>query len=153
MRFFLVLASFTILVRAFPSPINSEVNKNGTLDDLVKRQLFGGGQVSCGPVAVIYCKGTFEPTGYGIVVGNQFTAGLQAVLPRGTQFHSVDYSNGVVGYLTGGALDGISTMKSLAESYSSKCPGIKIVMSGYRYVIITGNKAGYDEVVMHHMKC
>jgi hypothetical protein len=129
MKFFLALSSFTIFAQAFPSPL-LEADNNNTLVELEKRQLGGG--VSCGPIAVIYCKGTFEPTGYGIVVGNQFTVGLQAVLPRGTQFHSVYYSNGVVGYLTGGALDGISAMKSLAESYASKCPGIKIVMSGYR---------------------
>jgi cutinase len=92
-------------------------------------QLFGG-TTSCGPVAVLFARGTFEPGSYGATVGSEFTTALQAILPFGSQFYGVDYSAGVTGYMTGGGLDGITAMRAKAESFMSKCPGIKLVMGG-----------------------
>jgi hypothetical protein len=134
MKSHFIAATFGLAVLAYPSPISQETDeKNATTVELEKRQLFGGGDISCGPVAAIYCKRTFEPSSNGIVVGNQFQSGLKAVLPSGSQFHAVDYTNGVIGYLSGGVADGITLMRKLAQDYVAKCPGIKLVMSGYRY--------------------
>jgi hypothetical protein len=94
-------------------------------------QLFGLGSTACGPVAVLFARGTFEPGSYGATVGSEFTTSLQATLPSGTQFYGVDYSAGVTGYMTGGGIDGINAMRAKAEAYVSKCPGIKLVLGGY----------------------
>ena len=132
MKSFLVAATLYLLASAYPSPITQDTGReNATTIELAVRQLLGG--IQCGPVAAIYCKGTFEPSSNGFVVGNQFQASLRSVLPSGSQFHAVDYSNGVFGYLAGGAPDGIAAMRKLAQDYVAKCPGIKLVMSGYRY--------------------
>lgn len=129
MKAALALQLFSVLVAALPAD-TAVAATNEVAAGNAKRAW-----VSCGPVAVIYCKGTFEPTEYGIVVGNQFTTALQAVLPFNTQFSGVGYLNGVVGYLTGGSLQGIWEMQDLAESYVSSCPNIKLVMAGYRFVL------------------
>lgn len=116
-------------------------------------QLFGGLTTTCGPVAVLFARGTFEPGSYGATVGSEFTTALQAVLPFGTQFYGVDYSAGVTGYMTGGGIDGINAMRAKAEAYVSKCPGIKLVMGGYSqgaqvtHKAISGASAGVKSAV------
>jgi cutinase len=108
-----------------------------TGDSLDKRQLsnlFGlGGGVKCGKVAVLFSRGTFEFGSNGMTVGPQFTTALQAMLPADTQFWGNDYDNNVVNYLIGGSYQGAKMMKDKAEEYASKCPGTKLVLSGYRY--------------------
>ncbi|KAF2670642.1 cutinase [Microthyrium microscopicum] len=100
------------------------------IEELEKRQLFGS-STKCGPVAVLFSRGTFEVGQNGMTVGPEFTTALQAVLPSGTVFWGNGYNNDVVGYLTGGSLQGISMMRAQAEEYVKKCPGIKLVLSGY----------------------
>jgi len=96
-----------------------------------KRQLFGSSAVKCGPVAVLFSRGTFEPGTYGITTGSAFTTALQAALPSGTQFWGNEYNNDVFGYLTGGSASGTVAMKNRAQAYVDACPNIKLVMGGY----------------------
>jgi len=99
-----------------------------------KRQLgglLGGGSVKCGPVAVLFSRGTFEPGAYGITVGSAFTTALQAVLPTGTQFWGNEYDNSVGGYITGGSATGTLAMRNKAQAYVDACPNIKLVLGGY----------------------
>src|ERR1700753_2945949 len=93
--------------------------------DLVERQLsslFGGG-VKCGPVAVLFSRGTFEVGSNGMTVGPQFTTAMQAMLPSNTQFWGNDYDNNVVNYMIGGSSNGAKMMKDKAEEYVSTCTG------------------------------
>lgn len=127
------LPIFLSVALSFGAAIAAPVSDVPTSID--RRQLFSGlfgSSIECGPVAVIYCKGTIEPGDYGIVVGNQFTGALQAVLPRNTQFSAVDYSNTIGGYLIGGSRSGVREMQRIANEYVQKCPTIKLVLSGYR---------------------
>jgi Cutinase len=102
------------------------------VDPIQKRQLFGPANVKCGKVAVLFSRGTFEVGANGLTVGPQFTTALQAILPSDTQFWGNDYDNNVVNYLIGGSYNGAKAMKDKAEQYVAKCPGIKLVMAGYR---------------------
>ena len=77
-------------------------------------------------------RGTFEPGQNGITVGPQFTTALQAVLPRDTVFWGNGYNNNVLGYLTGGSVQGSSMMRAKAEEYVKNWPGIQLAMAGYR---------------------
>jgi cutinase len=89
------------------------------------------GGTRCGPVAVLFSRGTFEVGAQGIAVGSPFTTALQTVLPSGTVFWGNEYLNDVVGYLTGGSVQGSVQMKNKAQEYVDKCPGIKLVLGGY----------------------
>lgn len=89
------------------------------------------GGTRCGPVAVLFSRGTFEVGAQGMAVGSPFTTALQGVLPAGTVFWGNEYVNDVVGYLTGGSVQGSAQMKKKAEEFVDKCPGIKLVLGGY----------------------
>jgi len=91
----------------------------------------GTGKIKCAQVAVLFSRGTFEVGSQGLTVGSPFTTALQAVLPSGTIFWGNEYNNDVIGYLTGGSVQGSSQMKNKAQSFVDNCPSIKLVMGGY----------------------
>jgi len=91
----------------------------------------GTGKIRCAQVAVLFSRGTFEVGSQGMAVGSPFTSALQAVLPSGTIFWGNEYNNDVIGYLTGGSVQGSSQMKNKAQSFVDNCPSIKLVMGGY----------------------
>jgi Cutinase len=123
MKFLVAYSAFSLLAAAMPTALPSERDLADTLlPDAVR----------CGPVAVLFSRGTFEVGANGLTVGSPFTTALQTVLPSGTVFWGNEYNNDVIGYLTGGSVQGSSQMKNKAQEYVEKCPGIKLVLGGYR---------------------
>jgi cutinase len=120
MKFLIASSAFSLLAAAMPTALPSE------------QDLASDSAVRCGPVAVLFSRGTFEVGAQGIAVGSPFTTALQAVLPSGTVFWGNEYNNDVVGYLTGGSSSGSIALKNKALEFVDKCPGIKLVLGGYR---------------------
>jgi cutinase len=122
MKFFVTYSVFGLLASAMPTALPTEQDIVGSLLD---------GATKCGPVAVLFSRGTWEFGAQGLAVGSPFTTALQAVLPSGTVFWGNEYNNDVVGYLIGGSPSGSAKMKAKAQEFVEKCPGIKLVLGGY----------------------
>jgi len=131
MKFFVTFSAFGLLAAAMPTALPIEQDLATEQDLAADAGSLESGAVKCGPVAVLFSRGTFEPGSQGMLVGSPFTTALQAVLPSGTVFWGNEYNNDVVGYLTGGSVQGSTMMKNKAQEYVEKCPGIKLVLGGY----------------------
>lgn len=89
----------------------------------------------CRKVTVIFARGTTEAGNIGALVGPSLECALDSRLGANTvAFQGVDYPADVAGYLAGGSAAGGSTLASLVNTASTKCPSTQIVLSGYRSV-------------------
>ncbi|KAM3074979.1 hypothetical protein ACMFMG_007558 [Clarireedia jacksonii] len=87
---------------------------------------------ACKPVIVIFARGTNEDGNVGSRVGPPLFTQLRSKLGTSkVTVQGVDYSANVLGYLAGGDSAGSSTMASLINSASTKCPSAKLVLGGY----------------------
>jgi cutinase len=91
---------------------------------------------SCADVAVVFARGTTEPSPIGTVVGPPFEAALRSAIGgRSLSFIGVDYAANIPGFLVGGDPAGARTMAADITSIANSCPNTAIVSSGYRSVI------------------
>jgi Cutinase len=132
MKLLVAHSAFSLLAAAMPTALPSEQDLAADGDKKPSSSSLLPDATRCGPVAVLFSRGTFEVGAQGMAVGSPFTTALQAVLPSGTVFWGNEYNNDVVGYLTGGSIQGSVQMKNKAQEYVDKCPGIKLVLGGYR---------------------
>lgn len=66
---------------------------------------------SCGPVTVIFARGTTEPGNVGVVAGPPFFDALEAIVGAGNVvLQGVDYPASIEGFLQGGDSGGAQTM-------------------------------------------
>ncbi|PQE04585.1 hypothetical protein CJF32_00009448 [Rutstroemia sp. NJR-2017a WRK4] len=87
---------------------------------------------ACKPVIVIFARGTNEDGNVGVRAGPPLFTQLRSKLGTSkVTVQGVDYSANVLGYLAGGDAAGSSTMASLINSASTKCPKAKLVLGGY----------------------
>jgi len=111
------------------SPTPDEIRQAAT----TRNELLNG---PCRNVTVIFARGTTESGNIGSLVGPALESALDARLGSTTvAFQGVDYEANVAGYYAGGSDTGASTMASLVNVASSKCPSTQIVLSGYRLAI------------------
>jgi hypothetical protein len=121
-----------VILLSFLSTLTLGLPTGGYVEKRQLAELLGLGGVKCGKFAVLFSRGTFEFGANGMTVGPQFTTALQTMLPYDTEFWGNDYDNNAINYMIGGSSTGAKVMKDKAEEYVSKCPDIKLVMSGYR---------------------
>ena len=121
MRSFLALILVTLITAA------SSVPTIPTEHRLAVRQ-------SCPNAQVYFARGTAETGTIGNVVGPPFSSALtKAFVGTGNTvaFTGIIYPANVVGYLSGGSLEGAQTMADSVTSIANNCPQTKIVISGY----------------------
>ena len=96
-----------------------------------------GQRAACADVVVHYARGTTEAKPIGGVIGQTFKSTLaQALGSKTLSFEGVDYAATIGGFLSGGDAKGSSTLANSVIATASNCPNAKIVMSGYRYVLL-----------------
>ena len=123
------LCASALPITSTSSPTDLVVRDNW---DVTRNDLVNG---VCGPVTIIFARGTLELGNVGSLAGPPFfnaladTIGSQNVAVQG-----VDYGATVAGYLEGGDPAGAATLASLVNLAVSQCPSTQIVLSGYRYV-------------------
>ena len=94
-------------------------------------------QLLCPDVQVYFARGTTEVPTLGAVIGPPFAAALNAALPlKRVSFDGVPYAALVSGYLAGGDPAGALMMANSVRDTISRCPNAKIVISGYRFVVM-----------------
>lgn len=108
---------------AVSSPIDLEKRQSTTRNDLVNG--------NCGNLVYIFARGTTEAGNLGTVIGPPFARELTSRFGN-VAVQGVDYPAVVAGFLIGGSREGANTMASLARRAIRQCPGVPIVMSGYR---------------------
>ncbi|KAB5585776.1 cutinase [Coniochaeta sp. 2T2.1] len=87
---------------------------------------------SCKEYTVIFARGTTEPGNVGSVAGPPFFRALASRVGDGNlAVQGVEYPANVVGFVAGGDRAGSQTMASLVQQAMTRCPGTKVVMSGY----------------------
>jgi cutinase len=124
----LLITLLPLLTSALPTaPTNSTNNANA--QGMISK-------TACPPYAVLFARGTTEVAPYGETVGPPFIASLQKIMPAGTIYYGVQYPADIPGFLAGGSPIGISDMMQRAEGIVGGCPGTKLVMSGYSYVLL-----------------
>lgn len=88
----------------------------------------------CKDIILIFARGTTEPGNVGDDVGPYFFDALEAAEPGRLLVQGVDnYKADIWGYLGGGSDSGATDMANSVALAASKCPGSKIVLSGFRY--------------------
>jgi hypothetical protein len=106
---------------------------------------------ACSKYVLIFARGTFEPGGtnnLGSLVGMPFFSALRAGIP-GIEGAGVNYSNDVMGYLTGylgGTTPGSAIMAKQLQQKVEACPETKIIAGGYRYVLCFNSCEIYSTV-------
>ena len=121
----LIAASYSLIASA--APVRRLFNTVDTFDD------FDAGK--CGPVGVIFARGTFDQGNVGVWVGNIFGEALQDAIP-GVVLQGVDedaYPADLAGYLKeGGSDSGAKSLAAQVTAYNKKCPDSTIVVTGWR---------------------
>ncbi|KAG8623966.1 hypothetical protein KVT40_008942 [Elsinoe batatas] len=105
---------------------------------LLKRQTsYNGGSTatdmtsgSCAPLTVIFARGTTERATLGSVIGPPLFSALKSKLAGNVALQGVTYPASAAGNANLGA-DGGPTMAQLGNQALAKCPGTKVVLSGY----------------------
>ncbi|RPA76775.1 cutinase-domain-containing protein [Ascobolus immersus RN42] len=85
----------------------------------------------CGPVILIYAKGTTQGGNIGQSPGLKFARDLKASISGASVQGVLPYNANVIGYLAGGDGEGATSMANLVIKAAKQCPSSKIVMSGY----------------------
>jgi hypothetical protein len=88
-------------------------------------------------MTVIFARGTTETGNVGTLAGPPFFNALEAKVGAGNvAVQGVDYPADIPGFLAGGDAGGSTKMASLVAQAMSQCPSSKIVLAGYRFVIM-----------------
>jgi hypothetical protein len=119
----LLTALLPVLAAAAPTA-NLQMRQTTSSDDILNGD--------CGTVNYIFARGTTEVGNLGTVIGPGFGRALGQRMGD-VAVQGVDYPANVAGFLAGGSNAGADTMAELARQSISQCPGVPIVMSGYRY--------------------
>jgi len=95
-------------------------------------------QLICPDVQVYFARGTTEVPTLGTVIGPDFKRALERTLiGKRLGYDGVPYAAVVSGYLAGGDPAGALMMANSVRDTISRCPNAKIVISGYRFVVMT----------------
>jgi len=81
---------------------------------------------------MIYARGTWEPGSPPNQVAAPLIKALETKYPGKVDARIVIYDGGASGYLTGGSMEGTSTMEKMTKEAVSQCPDSKLLMIGYR---------------------
>ncbi|KAL8832491.1 MAG: hypothetical protein Q9170_004862 [Blastenia crenularia] len=87
----------------------------------------------CKALTVIFARGTTETGNVGTITGPPFFQALYNDIgaPK-VALQGVDYPADIQGFLAGGDDTGSRKMADLVGQTAGRCPGSKIVLSGYR---------------------
>lgn len=119
---------YTTLLLATLLPLLSSAALAGKRQFTSSDDLLNGG---CGDLVYIFARGTTEPGNLGTIIGPGFGRELSSQFGD-VAVQGVEYPAVVAGFLAGGSQEGAATMAALAQQAISQCPGVPIVMSGYR---------------------
>ncbi|KPM40477.1 hypothetical protein AK830_g6084 [Neonectria ditissima] len=100
------------------------VDIDTTRDDLARN-------APCSDISVIFARGTTEPGNVGLVTGPPFFDALSAQLGNTSlTVQGVEYPATFAGFNLNGT-EGVPSMTAFVNQTITRCPGTKMVMSGY----------------------
>ncbi|EME86258.1 carbohydrate esterase family 5 protein [Pseudocercospora fijiensis CIRAD86] len=122
----LTLVASLLFTLAHSNPIT----KRGTyIGSTTQNQLSDG--TPCRDITIIFARGTSESGNVGTLTGPPFFQAVSELSGGKVAVQGVDYAANVIGFLGGGDSNGSQKMASLVATAKQRCPGTKVVLSGY----------------------